>query len=127
MTVGDAETHSVFIAEDASELRQLMRRWLDMDEGLHVVGEAGTGDEALAGIARTSPSVVVLDLAMPRSRGTGMVAAVREVCPKCSILVVTGTSLEWSEPALEAADGYLLKPVDMAELVRQVRRLAPPR
>jgi DNA-binding NarL/FixJ family response regulator len=107
---------SVHISEDSSALRTLLRRWLERDERLSVVGEAGTGEEALLGVAATQPDVALLDLSMPRSRGADMISAIRERSPGTRVLVLTGSALEPASKIMQEADGFLLKPAPMPQL-----------
>lgn len=117
-------TVTVHISEDSSELRTLLRRWLERDDRLEVVGEAASGEEALRGLAARQPDVALLDLSMPRSLGTGMIAAIRRCTPTTRVLVLTGTTLSSAKSLLEEADGYLLKPAPMPELADIVCALA---
>jgi DNA-binding NarL/FixJ family response regulator len=114
----------VHISEDSRELRTVIRRWLERDARLEVVGEAATGEEALRGVAATQPDVALLDLSMPRSLGLGMIAAVRERSPQTRVLVVTGTALETARQVIDEADGFLLKPAPMPELADLVCSVA---
>ncbi len=114
----------VHISEDSRELRTVIRRWLERDARLEVVGEAATGEEALRGVAATRPDVALLDLSMPRSLGLGMIAAVRERSPQTRVLVVTGTALETARQVIDEADGFLLKPAPMPELADLVCSVA---
>ncbi len=117
-------TTTVHISEDSSELRTLLRRWLERDDRLEVVGEAGTGEDALRDLRATRPDVALLDLSMPRSRGAEMVTAIRECSPATRVLVLTGTSLEAAGPVMEQADGFLVKPAPMPELADLVCSVA---
>jgi DNA-binding NarL/FixJ family response regulator len=107
---------SVHISEDSIALRTLLRRWLERDERLSVVGEAGTGEDALLGVAATQPDVALLDLSMPRSRGADMIAAIRERSPGTRVLVLTGSALGPASKVMQEADGFLLKPAPMPQL-----------
>lgn len=109
-------TVRVHISEDSSELRLLLRRWLERDPRVEVVGEASTGDETLRGVAQHRPDVALLDLSMPRSLGLDMVGAIRERAPDTRILVLTGSSLDVAQQVAAEADGFLLKPAPMPEL-----------
>lgn len=109
-------TVRVHISEDSSELRLLLRRWLERDPRVEVVGEASTGDETLRGVAQHRPDVALLDLSMPRSLGLEMVGAIRERAPGTRILVLTGSSLDAAQQMAAEADGFLLKPAPMPEL-----------
>jgi DNA-binding NarL/FixJ family response regulator len=59
----------VVIADDASDIRTLVRLELTLDERFDVVGEAADGVETLAVIEQTSPDALLLDLAMPHMDG----------------------------------------------------------
>jgi DNA-binding NarL/FixJ family response regulator len=109
-------TVTVHISEDSIELRTLLRRWLERDERIEVVGEAGNGADAIKGLAALRPDVALLDLSMPRSLGVGMIAAIREVTPDTRVLVITGSQLDSAQRVLGEADAYLLKPAPMPEL-----------
>lgn len=115
---------SVHISEDSSELRTLLRRWLERDDRVDVVGEAGSGDDALQGLARLQPDVSLLDLSMPRSLGAEMIPAIRACSPGTRIMVITGAHLDAAHPVLTQADAYLLKPAPMPELAELVCELA---
>ena len=117
-------TVTVHISEDSSELRSLLRRWLERDPRLRVVGEAATGEETLRGVAEHQPDVALLDLSMPRSLGREMVGAIRERAPGTRVLILTGTSLEAAQRIAEEADGFLLKPAPMPELASIVCSVA---
>lgn len=109
-------TVTVHISEDSGDLRSLLRRWLERDERLAVVGEAGNGEDALVGVAATQPDVALLDLSMPRSLGVGMIAAIRSCSPGTRVLVLTGNAMGPAAQAMEEADGFLLKPAPMPRL-----------
>ena len=107
---------SVHISEDSSDLRILLRRWLERDERITVLGEAANGEEALRGLARMQPDVALLDLSMPRSLGPDMISAIRECAPDTRVLVLTGTAFESAQRVAGEADGFLLKPAPMPSL-----------
>jgi DNA-binding NarL/FixJ family response regulator len=117
-------TVTVHISEDSIELRTLLRRWLERDERIEVVGEAGNGADAIKGLAALRPDVALLDLSMPRSLGVGMIAAIREVTPDTRVLVITGSQLDSAQRVLGEADAYLLKPAPMPELAAIVCSVA---
>jgi len=114
----------VHISEDSRELRILLRRWLERDARVEVVGEAATGEDALHGLAATRPDVALLDLSMPRSLGPAMIPAIRQRTPATRVLVLTGTALSSAQRVAGDADAFLLKPAPMAELADLVCELA---
>ena len=77
----------VVIADDAEVLRSLLRRALDRDPRLEVVGEAADGREALDMVDALRPDVLLLDLSMPVLDGTGVL---RQIGGRCPVVVLTG-------------------------------------
>ena len=117
-------SYTVHISEDSSELRTLLRRWLERDDRVTVVGEAGNGEEALRGLATAQPDVALLDLSMPRSLGPDMISAIRQCSPDTRVLVITGTTLESAQRIIDDADGFVMKPAPMPKLAEMVCSVA---
>ena len=103
-------------------MRQGLRTFLELQEGIEVVGEAADGEEAVAAAGQTKPDVVLLDLVMPRLGGVQAIHGIREVSPDSRVIVLT-TFFDDDNlfPAVRAgAAGYLLKDVQPQELVRAI-------
>jgi DNA-binding NarL/FixJ family response regulator len=100
-----------------------LRAFLELQDGLAVVGEAGDGDEALARTAELRPDVVLMDLVMPGLDGVGAMRALRARHDPARVLVLTSfLDDERLMPAIQAgAAGYLLKDVEPVELARAIR------
>jgi DNA-binding NarL/FixJ family response regulator len=116
----------VLIADDQALLRGSLRLLIDTEPDLVVVGEAGTGLEAVDLVQVTSPDVVLMDVRMPDMDGieaTRRVTA-HEHAPR--ILVLTTFDLdEYVYSALRAgASGFLLKDTPPAQLLDAVRVVA---
>jgi len=113
---------SVFIVDDHSFFRAGLRSLLS-EHGFPVVGEAETGEAALALIERRRPDVVVMDLSMPGMSGVEATRELRKRFPSVAVLVVTVSAGEGDVlDALEAgAAGYLLKDSGPEEIVRALR------
>jgi DNA-binding NarL/FixJ family response regulator len=120
----------VLLADDAAEMRSLLRWALERGDGVEVVGEAADPAAALA-LVRTMPAdVLVLDLQMPGLGPADLLAAVADAVPQLPIVTFSGY-----EPDLVAPDHARLvrlhvpKTTDLA-LVREaivgVVRAAPP-
>jgi DNA-binding NarL/FixJ family response regulator len=109
---------SVFLVDDVPELRELIRFGIQEDPGFEVVGEAGDGRTALAGIAETRPAAVLLDLSMPDMNGLEAIPEIRLADPDVAIIVLSGFSADrMGGPALErGADGYVEKGTPIQEL-----------
>lgn len=111
----------ILIVDDDDGLRELYRGIL-MDEGYDVF-MAKNGKEALLKVEREKPDLVVLDIVMPKM--DGMEALSRIIGKDKSIPVIFHTSYPgYKEDFMSwAADAYLLKSVDLAELKEKIREL----
>jgi DNA-binding NarL/FixJ family response regulator len=125
---GDAGSIRVLIVDDHPVVRDGLRGVVDGEPGMVVVGEAGTGAEALARVAGAEADgggvdVVLMDLRMPQMGGVEAITELRRTAPAVRVLVLTTFDTDRDVlPAIEAgATGYLLKDTPRAELVRAVR------
>ena len=113
----------VMIVDDHKVVREGLRAFLELQDGMEVIGEAADGEEAIGAAERLRPDVILMDLVMPKLDGVGAMRALRERVPECRVIVLT-SFLEDDRllPAIQAgAAGYLLKDVEPAELARAVR------
>ncbi|HEY8625792.1 MAG TPA: response regulator transcription factor [Solirubrobacteraceae bacterium] len=113
----------VLIVDDHAVVREGLRTFLELQDGIEVVGEAANGEEALDAVTQRRPDVVVMDLVMPKLDGVGAMRELQRRGRAPRVLVLTSfLDDERLMPAIEAgAAGYLLKNVDPAELARAVR------
>ena len=118
-----ADAIRVLVVDDHAVVREGLRAFLDLQDGIEVAGEAGDGEEAVAAAERLRPDVVLMDLVMPRVDGLEAMRALRERVPSARVIVLTSyLDDERLLPALRAgAAGYLLKNVQPQELARAVR------
>jgi len=112
----------VLLVDDHPVVRQGLRRMLELEEGIEVVGEAASGEEALAKIEATSPDIVLMDIKMPGVNGIEVIRQVREHYPETNFIVLTLYGDQYLTQAIEAgATGYLVKDVGGEELIRAIR------
>jgi DNA-binding NarL/FixJ family response regulator len=113
----------VLIADDHSVVRQGLRTFLELQDGIEVVGEAADGTECAERAAELAPDVILLDLVMPGVDGVGAMELLREAGSNARVLVVTSfTDRRMIVPAIRAgARGYVYKDVDPAALATAVR------
>jgi len=118
-----SETIRVLLADDHAVVRQGTRELLDREEGIDVVAEASDGKEAVQKAIKERPDVVVMDFAMPELNGIEATRQIKAVAPGIAILVLTAyDSNQYIFAFLEAgAAGYLLKDVQVDELVEAIR------
>ena len=118
-----AEPIRVLVVDDHAVVREGLRAFLELQEGIEVVAEAADGREAVETAVRLSPDVVLMDLVMPRLDGVTAMRELRHSVPEARVIVLT-SFLDDDKllPALRSgAAGYLLKNAKPEELVRAVR------
>lgn len=116
---------TAFLADDHVVVRSGLRALLEATGDIEVVGEAGNGRDALAGIERLQPGVAVLDVSMPELGGIEAAELARERCPQVKVVMLSAQhDVESVRRALRAgALGYLPKFAAVEELVDAVRRV----
>ena len=116
----------VALCDDHGVVRSGLRRILDAEDDLEVVGESGTVQEAVAMAASCRPDVFVMDLGLPDGSGIDATAEVVRVSPATRVLVLTvHDDIAYLRRAFEAgAAGYLGKEAADIELVQAVRVVA---
>jgi DNA-binding NarL/FixJ family response regulator len=111
------------IVENETLVREGLRRVLELDPELQVVGEARDGMEALELFARLKPDVALLDVRMPRLDGVGVLQALRGSLP-CLVLTTFDDADAFLAAVRAGARGYLLKDASPAELGEAIRCVA---
>ena len=117
---------SLMITDDHALVRQGIRAFLELQPDLNVIGEAGSGEEAVRMAAELVPDVVLMDLVMPGIGGVEATRQVKQASPHSQIIVLTSYHEdEYIFPALRAgALSYVLKDVGPDELADTVRKAA---
>ena len=118
----------VAIADDQQLIRGGFRSLLESEPDIEVVGEAGTGTEAVALVTALKPDVVLMDIRMPDGDGlwaTEQIAANPALSATHIVIVTTFELDEYVGQAIRAgASGFLVKDTEPVELIRAVRVVA---
>ena len=119
-----AEPLRLLIVDDEPPARARLRRLLDAQPGVQVVGEAGSGLQALALTEALQPDALLLDVQMPELGGLDVAASLPDRTQGGPAVVFVTAYDAYALPAFDAAAvDYLLKPVDPARLARALQRL----
>jgi signal transduction histidine kinase len=101
----------VLLADDAEDVRTLLRTTLGHNQRFEIVGEAADGVESVREAAKYRPDVVVMDLAMPLMNGLEAIVGIRQRSPESKVVVLSVFESDRMGPAAHraGADGYLEK------------------
>ncbi len=113
----------VFLADDHPLFRMGLRIALEQEADLELTGEASDGFSAVDKIRADPPDVALIDVDMPGMSGIRVIRVLRKAYPTMKILVLSTYDDEtYIYGAMQAgADGYVLKCVEVAELVRIIK------
>ena len=116
----------VLLADDHTVLRQGIGQALALQGDIEVVAQAATGREAVQLARQHRPDVALLDINMPEMDGVAATARITATVPETGVIILTMYRRDdYIFEAIKAgASGYLLKEVELEELVRAVRSVA---
>lgn len=121
--MSESEPIRVMIVDDHIMMRTGLRYTLRSFEDLELVGEAGSGAEALELCAEVEPEVILMDMVMPGMDGGETTRQIKKRHPGIQIIALTSfQEKDMVEQALQAgAIGYLLKNATAGELAQAIR------
>lgn len=124
--MGGDRTIRVFLVDDHEIVRRGVGSLLDEEDGIEVVGEAGTAAQALARVPALAPDVVVLDVRLPDGDGVTVCREIRSLLPDTRMLMLTSYSDDEAlyGAVMAGASGYILKQIHGTDLVGAVRTVA---
>lgn len=112
----------ILLAEDHVLVRESIRRFLEKESGLEVVGEAGDGEEMVALATKLKPDIIIADVSMPKLNGIEATRAIKALPLSVPILILTAYDYDQYIFALleSGAAGYLLKDITGQELIDSI-------
>ena len=120
------KTIRVLLADDHALFREGVRAILKSVPDIEIVGEAGTGQEALKLASNLKPDVILMDIQMPDLNGVEATQRILKTQSDVGIIIVT--MLEDDDSLFSAmragARGYILKGADKAEMLKSIRAVA---
>jgi DNA-binding NarL/FixJ family response regulator len=113
----------LMIADDHPVVREGLKGMLAGEPDMQVVGEAGSGTEAVVVARAQRPDVILMDLRMPDGDGVAATTAIRADpgAPAVIVLTTYDTDADILRAVEAGASGYLLKDTPRADLVRAIR------
>lgn len=113
----------LLVTDDHALIRRGIVGLLNSQPDMEVVGEAGSGEEALQKTAALTPDVVLMDIGLPGISGLDATRHIREQTPSAQVLILTVHDREdYLFQALKAgATGYILKGADIQDLLTAIR------
>jgi two-component system, NarL family, response regulator LiaR len=117
---------TILLADDHNVLRQGIAQALETQPDMHVIAQASTGTEALARAREYKPMVALLDIQMPEADGIEVARILKAELPEIGIIILTMFKQDnFIIEAIKAgANGYLLKEVELDEMLEAIRRVA---
>ena len=119
-------TIRVFLLDDHQVVREGVRRFLEAEADLVVVGAAASAADALEAVAQSRPDVAVLDVRLPDGDGVEVCREIRSAYPEVACLMLTSFADDeaLAHAIMAGASGYVLKEIRGNDLVASVRAVA---
>lgn len=127
MTTITKERITVLLAEDHMIVREGLKKLLESESDIEVVGEATTGRQAVEMAQKLHPAVIVMDIAMPQMNGLEATRQILKSFPDVKVIILSAHSDDaYVENATAlGASGYLIKQTSahfLSEAIREVRK-----
>lgn len=120
-----ADSIRVLIVDDLPETRENVRKLLQFESDIKVIGQAGTGEQAIEMAQEHEPDIILMDINMPGIDGIGASQKITEMIPGAQIIImsVQSDSDYLRRAMLAGARDFLTKPFGGDELVAAIRRV----
>lgn len=115
----------ILLSDDHPIVRDGLRKLIELEEDMEVVGEAGDGESTVQLIEKTSPDIVLLDLRMPGVDGFGAIQRLQRLPNRPKILVVTASEEknEYVQAMKMGCSGIVLKQTNSDLILKSIRKV----
>lgn len=116
----------LMLVDDHEVVRTGLKAFLDGQEGMQVIAEAGSGEEAIQKVEMVDPDLVIMDITMPGMDGLEATRRLKALLPECCIIALTvhEDKQYFFEMLAAGASGYISKAAAADELVSAIRSVA---
>lgn len=116
---------SVLIVDDISDTRDSIRRLLQFENDIEVVGDVGSGSEAILFAEAERPDIILMDINMPEMDGIRTTELLAQRAPDCSVIImsVQGEQAYLRRAMMAGAREYIVKPFTGDELSNVIARV----
>lgn len=116
----------IFLADDHTVVREGLKRLIEVETDMEVIGEAADGLEAVTRATEMKPDVLVIDISMPELNGAQAARRIKQTHPGIGVLALTvHEDKSYLRELLEAgASGYVLKRAAGDELIHAIRAVS---
>ena len=115
----------IVLCDDQTLFRQGIKKLLELEEDIRIVGEASNGQEMLDMLKKTGPDIILMDIGMPLMDGVAVMYKIKKIFSNTSVIILTICEDEPHifEAIKAGAMGYLLKNVSIEELIGAIRKV----
>lgn len=115
----------VLLVDDESLVRRILKQILSAYPDMELVGEAATGEEAIAAVEKFQPDIVVMDIRMPALDGIGAAREIKLKCPHVKIIGLSEYAYGYNTDAMERAGAAAVcrKSMALEELYPAIKKV----
>ena len=117
------EAIRILLVDDHQVVREGLRRMLQPETDMQVVGEAANVEEALAQADLLSPDIILMDIKMPETDGIEATRRVKKKHPSCNVVMLTLYEDYLAQAIQAGAAGFFLKGIKREELTTAIRAI----
>lgn len=123
--MGSKDIITFVIVDDATFIRQVLRKIIEENTSYSVVGEADDGIKAIDQARIHKPDVMTVDITMPNMDGIQAIQEIKKICPLTKIIVVSAMSQQAMiiDAVKAGADDFIVKPFDKNRVQQSIENL----